>query len=158
MGYTKKQREECVLFLDDCFGRLDLPKHLRDAGYNVEAFRDHSQDSSGSLEQGTKDPDILRLCQRRGWTLVTADSEMQYTHVEAIKKTTLLILATAHNSSADMSVWASALIKLKPSILRLHKKEPRPCFVTFSQNGNITQKRLITSEMTTRRKRPGEGA
>ena len=154
--YSKKQREQCVLFLDDCFGRLDLPLALRAAGFQVEVFRDHFSRQDGGPEQGVKDPQIIKLCHKNGWVLVTSDKDMQFTHVEEIKKTDLLILATAHNSSGNMSVWVQAMTKLKPEILRLHRKAERPCFVVFSQAGTITTKKQIKADMKTRRSRPRE--
>jgi hypothetical protein len=45
------------------------------------------------------------------------------------------------------------VIKLKPKILRMYKKETRPWFATFSREGNITSFKTITTHHTTRRTR-----
>jgi len=81
---------------------------------------------------------------------------MARTHVEEIKRNPhVTILATAHNSATpeEYREWLSALIKLKPTILRMYKKKERPWFATFSREGNITSFVTITSEHKTRRTR-----
>jgi len=111
--YTKKRREKCVLFLDDCFDSVDSPARLLAAGFcGVESFVTHFQDRlEAGKEQGVKDPRIIRLCNRRKWLLVTTDSDIRNTHVEEIKRCPdLAILATAHNTVEDIDGWVEALI------------------------------------------------
>jgi hypothetical protein len=81
---------------------------------------------------------------------------MGNTHVEEIKKyPNVTILATAHNSTTpeEYRQWLTAVIKLKPRILRMYKKEQRPWVATFSREANITSFRTITTAHTTRRTR-----
>jgi hypothetical protein len=81
---------------------------------------------------------------------------MSKTHIEEIKRNpNVTILATSHNSNTpqEYEEWLQALIKLKPKILRMYKKEERPWFATFSREGHITNFITITAHHTTRRTR-----
>jgi len=144
------------LFLDECFGKRDQPKRLQAAGYLVEPFRKHFPHDPSGNDVSIRDPKVIELCDERQWMLVTTDSNMQFTHVEALKKTNLLVLATAHNSADSMDGWVDALITLQTKVFRLHKKQIRPSFITFSQAGVITNIKPITAEMKTKRNRPRE--
>ena len=89
--------------------------------------------------------------------LVTTDSNMQYTHVETIKKTDVAILATAHNNADDMDEWVDGLISGRAKIERFFKKQERPSFATFNRQGDLTTVKTITSDRYTLRNRPREG-
>ena len=90
------------------------------------------------MRRNVEDPEVIRFCHRNGWLLVTRDHEMKNTHREEIKRTEVVILATAHNSSEDQDEWVAALINLKTRILREFKKRERPWFATFSRTANLT--------------------
>jgi PIN like domain len=155
--YVKKRRDKCVLFLDECFGKRGIYERLKEAGFEIERFKDHFKRADATPEQKVKDPRVIKLCHEKGWNLVTTDSNMQFTHVEEIKKTNILIFATAHNSADDMNDWVKSLIELKAQIERHHKKHERPCFFTFCQPpARFTSERTFPPESATRRKRPSE--
>jgi hypothetical protein len=88
--------------------------------------------------------------------LLTTDREMVKTHVEEIKRNpNVTILATTRNATCveDYRAYLAAVIKLRPAILRMYKKQPRPWFATFSREGNITHVETITDAHITRRTR-----
>lgn len=138
MIYVKKRREECVLFLDDCFSSESVAIRLRTAGFTVQRFPEWFKDESGQVSRNILDPEIIRFCHNNGWLLVTSDHEMKNTHYEEIRKTEVAILSTAHNSAEDQDEWVAALINLKSRILREFKKRERPWFGTFSRTANLT--------------------
>jgi hypothetical protein len=151
-----KHREPCILFLEDAFAESHAQR-LRDAGYcEVVRFVSHFHNGATKrAEQGVKDPEIIRLCDKERWLLVTIDSSMHLTHTELIKKTNVAILATAHNHADNVSEWVDALIKSKAKIERHFKKFPRPWFATISRTGDITIK-TIGADAKCRRNRPEE--
>jgi hypothetical protein len=154
----KKWREECVLFLDDCFSS-DTAVATLSPHFSVETFQQWFRTEANSRKQKVKDPSIIRFCHEKKWLLVTSDREMRKTHVEEIKAHPhITILATAHNSNTPQEhlQWICAIIKLKPAILRHYKKSNRPWFATFSREGHITSFCTITPDKTTRRNRPRE--
>jgi hypothetical protein len=134
----KKHHEPCILFLEDAFSASD-GERLKNAGYlGVERFADHFRDDKTKhAAQGVKDPRIIRLCESKGWLLVTTDSSMHKTHTELIKTTHVTILATAHNSAGNMEPWVNALIRAKAKVERHFKKYERPWFATFTRSGDI---------------------
>jgi len=152
----KKHHEPCVLFLEDAFSESD-GERLKDAGYvGVERFADHFRDDNTKhAAQGVKDPKIIKLCDSKGWLLVTADSSMHKTHTELIKTTQVTILATAHNSAGNIEPWVKALIRAKAKIERHFKKHERPWFATFTRNGDV-HITTIGPEKVCRRNRPKE--
>lgn len=151
---AQKRREACVLFLDDAFSGKDAVSRLERAGYTVEPFARNFQTESGK-EQSVKDPRVIKLCNSKGWLLVTTDSNMRFTHVEEIKKSlNLAILATAHNSAGNLGQWIEALISAKPAVEREFKKRQRPWFGQFNRQGKITTIYTITVEHKTRRRTP----
>lgn len=74
--------------------------------------------------------------------MVTADNDIIKMHRKLIEASHHLgILATAHNNKEkDISVWAQALVRMKPSLERhSFKKRLRPWFSQFNRNGGITK-------------------
>ncbi len=138
MGYVKKRREECVLFLDEGFAAESVAVRLRTAGFTVQRFYEWFKDESGQARPNVEDPEVIHFCHKNGWLLVTKDHEMKNTHREEIKRTEVSILATAHNSAATDDEWIVALINLKSRILREFKKHQRPWFATFSRAAKLT--------------------
>jgi hypothetical protein len=158
--YIRKQHEECVLFLDDCFDVPEVAEELTGAGYcMVERFRDHfpRTDSPGGKERGVKDPRVIALCNRRGWLMLTTDGNIRFTHVEEIKRSpNFALLATAHNKVDDAHEWVPALKTLRVKIQREFKKRQRPWVAQFSREGNITTIYTVTELHHTRRNHPKE--
>jgi len=145
------------VFLDDCFASDSAVATLAPY-FDIRDFRVifHAVDRTGK-QNSVEDNPVIKKCHEEKWLLVTSDHEMVKTHVEEIKRNpNITILATAHNTVTpeENRAWLAALIKLKPTILRLYKKHPRPWFATFSRQGNITSIKTITPEMRTRRTRP----
>jgi uncharacterized protein with PIN domain len=133
LGYVKKRREECVLFLDEGFSAESVAVRLRTAGFTVQRFPEWFRDSEGQPLRNVSDVDVIKFCQRNGWLLVTRDHEMKSFHREEIRKSDIAILATAHNSAKDQDEWVVAIINLKSRILREFKKRERPWFATVSR-------------------------
>lgn len=138
MGYVKKRREECVLFLDEGFSAESVAIRLSTAGFTVQRFPEWFKDANGIPLKNVLDPEVIKFCHRNGWMLVTRDHEMKNLHREEIRKTSVAILATAHNSARDQDDWVVAIINLKKRILREFKKRERPWFATFSRQASIT--------------------
>jgi hypothetical protein len=152
-----KQRDKCVLFLEDAFGTTVHPQKLKDAGFEVECFAHVFTVDGKRPEDSVKDPRIIRHCQVKRRVLITTDKNIRYTHVEEIKKTTIAIIATESNRSpASIGVWVDALLKAKPEIERKLKKHPLPWCARLSRTGKLKGIETITPEMTTRRTRPKE--
>lgn len=162
MSQKKKRREyPFVLFLEDAFGATDHPDVLRDAGYEVRCFRDAfpRPSSPGKAEESVKDPRIIRHCNDKNFVLITTDKNLCYTHIETVKKTDIVVIATQSNNE-PIAVWVEALIKSKSKIERLvkhtEKKGERPCCARISKNGDINIDENYRTRTTTRN-RPREG-
>lgn len=156
MRYVK-QRDKCVLFLEDAFGTTVHPQKLKDAGFDVECFAQVFTLDGKRPEDGVKDPRIIRHCHLKRRVLITMDKNIRYTHVEEIKKTAIAIIATESNrSQASVGMWVDALIKAKAEIERKLKKHQLPWCARLSRTGKLSGIETITPEMTTRRIRPKE--
>jgi hypothetical protein len=153
LAYSKRH-EECVLFLEDAFSQAHAQK-LRNADFKVRCFADDFLDENGQRQIGVADPVIIRHCHSNQLVLVTTDKNIRYTHVNAIKKTDIAIIAT-ESSKGDMEVWVNALILARAKILSKVKRHPRPWFGTISRAGELRHIITITAEMNTRRRRPKE--
>jgi hypothetical protein len=111
-------------------------------------------DARKGKQNSTPDLSVIKKSHDERWLLLTYDREMKKTHVEEIKRhPCCTVLATAHGSTTheENDEWYDAVIKLKPTILRLRKKQQRPWFAIFSKAGNITSCETITPSHTTRR-------
>jgi hypothetical protein len=150
-----KRHEECVLFLEDCYGTSHRPKRLRDAGFKVECFIRHFCDEKGRKEERVKDPTIIRFCARQKWVLVTPDKEMLFTHADTIKKTDVAIIAST-NGTRDLDNWIEQVVKAKAKIERHVKKYPRPWFMRLGMTGSINIQ-TVGADKKTKRRRPREG-
>jgi hypothetical protein len=159
----KKKRREYpfVLFLEDGFGSTDHPDALRKAGYEVRCFREDFPRASdpGKAEESVKDPRIIRHCNDKDYVLITTDKNLCYTHIETVKKTNIVIIATQSNNE-PIEVWVKAIIKSKSKIERLIKHTlkdgERPCCARISKNGDIIVDENYRTRTTTRN-RPKEG-
>ena len=158
--YTRKRRDQCIIFLDDAFDAKGIAERLIAAGYcGVERFTVHfpRKDNPEARQQNVKDTRVLKLCNTKGWLLVTTDSDMRYTHIEEIKKhTNLAILATAHNSVHNPFDWVEGLEVGRTDIERLFKKQPTPWYAQFNRQGKITTHFTVTEAHRTRRNRSNE--
>ena len=137
----QRWRDGYVLFLDDAFDCDETYECLVDAGYEVQRFSRHFVGPDGSRKQGIDDEQVLRLCNRHGWILVTTDSNIVRMHLNVVKECTHLgILATAHNREQDITAWAKSLCRLKLCIERNNfRKRQRPWYGQFDRNGRLTK-------------------
>ena len=146
------------MFLEDAFGSASHPQALRDAGFEVRSFRTDFPAQPGKPEQSVKDPRIIRHCAANDYVLITTDKELCYTHIEEVKKTEIVVIATESNRG-DIHLWVLALIRGKAKIERLvkrtRKQGQRPCSTRISRSGNIRVDEKFASR-TTRRTRPRE--
>ena len=143
------------MFLDDCFAS-DSAVATLSPYFDLRDFRIIFCDEENRKRESIEDDPVIKKCHEEKWLLLTTDREMVKTKVEEIKKNpNVTILATAHNSAGkeEYRAWLAAVIKLKPTILRMYKKKPRPWFATFSREGNITSFITVTADHTTRRTR-----
>ena len=138
--YYQEWREELVLFLDDGFDGDDCYAILQRAGYALERFSEHFTDEHGKRLQGIKDPEIIRICNRHGWLLVTIDKAIVKAHRDQISESNnICILATCNNCAGDVTPWAESLVKLKPRLERnSFKKQLRPWFGKFDMRGKFS--------------------
>lgn len=152
----KKRREECIVFLDDCFDTNTSFTILQNAGFTVERFRTHfpALDKKSNREADVKDPRVIHLCAQNGYLLLTTDREMKTTFIELLKQTDIAVLATANNNESD-DIWAQRVSDKKARILRDFKKCERPYFSIIQRSTEITVETL-RSAMRTRRTRPSE--
>jgi hypothetical protein len=160
LSQKKKRREyPFVLFLEDAFGSGDHPDALRDAGFDVRCFREDFPAKPGKPEQSVKDPRIILHCDKYKYVLITTDKQLCYTHIDTVKKTDIVVIATESNRD-NISVWVKALIKGKANIDRLVKKTEkngvRPCCARISRTGAIRIDENYKAR-TTKKKRPREG-
>jgi hypothetical protein len=140
----KKYRDPLELFLDDGFSNPETAAALRAADFVVHEFVDSfpRENDSSKREQSIKDPPIIKLCHKNSWLLVTTDKEMCKRHgIEIKNNPNVTILATAHNGSCLPEEWVGSLITLKPTLHRMFRDKPRPWFVFFSRQGQITADR-----------------
>ena len=88
----------------------------------MRCFRDDFPRASnpGKAEESVKDPRIIRHCHENDLVLITTDKNLCYTHIETVKKTDIVIIATQSNNE-PIAVWIEALIKGKAKIERLIK-------------------------------------
>lgn len=137
MAYVKKRREECVLFLDEGFSAESVATRLRTAGFTVQRFPEWFRDQEGRPLRNVPDSEVIKFWNKNGWMLVSRDHEMKNMHREEIRKSSVAILATAHNSAENQDEWVVAIINLKAQILREFKNRERPWFATFSRTATI---------------------
>jgi len=151
----QKWRDDCIVFLDDCFASDSAVATLQPY-FEVRDFRVIFPDARKGKQNGIPDCPVIRKCHEEKWLLLTCDREMVKTHVEEIKQSpNVTILSAAHGSSSpeEHRACLSAIVKLKPTILRMYKNKPRPWFATFSRQAAVTSFMTITEDHFTRRTR-----
>lgn len=132
-----KRHDPCVLFLEGVFGTNEWPEKLRAAGFDVVCYADHFQDHLGRPQDSVKDPEIIKFCHKNKYVLITMDKQLCHAHLNAMKKTDILVIATESNR-IGLKVWIDALITAKPRIERLVRKSERPCSARISKTGKLT--------------------
>ena len=136
----RKWREEQVLFLDDAFDCPLAAEQLTKAGFVVKRFSECFQGENGKRAQSVKDPDVIAFCNKHGYILTTTDGNIINLHRPVIQRSKSLgILATAHNTVIEITVWVNAIIKLKPQIEKgSFKKKGRPWFAKIDTTGKFS--------------------
>jgi hypothetical protein len=134
----QKQREPCILFLDDSFDCPESYQLLAEAGFQVRRFQDQFKRGDGKRKQGVPDPSIITLCSENSWLLVTTDGEMERTHKEEIAASRVAVLATTSNNQ-PIAVWVKAIKKARAKIERDFKKRQRPYCSRISSQGILTK-------------------
>jgi hypothetical protein len=124
LAYAKRH-EKCVLFLEQGFGTTVHPLQLRHAGFEVKCFAEVFQ-KDGQPEDKVTDPRIIEYCHEKKLVLITMDKNIRFTHVDAIKKTDVAIIATESCDKYSPATWVTALILGKSGILSTVKRYPRP--------------------------------
>lgn len=111
---TPKQREDCVVFLDDNLDSVSSFEKLKKAGFDVRRFTDYfpREDNPTKRAANVKDSKIITLCHRHRFLLLTADKEMKTTFWEELSATTIGVVATANNNGDD--VWAEVSRDSRP--------------------------------------------
>jgi len=151
----QKWRDDCVVFLDDCFAS-DSAVAMLAPYFQLRDFRVIFPDGRKGKQNGVLDGPIIAKCHAEKWLLLTTDHEMGKTHIEEIKRhpnTTILATTSSPSSPEELREWLTAVIKLKATVLRMYKKNPRPWVATFSKEGSITNFKTITASDYTRRTR-----
>jgi hypothetical protein len=149
-----KRREECVLFLEQGFGK-DCRDKLIASEFKVVYFAEEFPEEA-RLHQRVPDPRIIKLCDHEKYVLFTMDKNMRHTHVEEIKKTECAIIATESCDKYAPIKWVDALIAAKAEFHRKFKRYPRPWFAHLQITGHLRKIETIVPEMRTRRTRPRE--
>lgn len=148
----QKWREDCVLFLDDCFASDSAVARLSPY-FDIRDFRVIFPDARKGKQNGVPDGSVIGVCHKNRWLLLTQDREMAKTHIEEIKlNPDVTILATTRGCSTpeEYEEWLSAIVNARAAILRLYKKRPRPWFATISKSGIATIKTIQDSDATRR--------
>lgn len=153
MSYQKR-REECVLFLEQGFGK-DCRDKLISSGYKVVSFAEEFPEEA-RLRKRVPDPRIIKHCNQEKYVLFTMDKSMRHTHIEEIKKTECAIVATESCDKYSPIQWVDALIAAKAEFQRRFRRHPRPWFAHLQISGRIRKIETIMPEMGTRRTRPQE--
>lgn len=107
--------------------------------FTIELFDDWFRGENRKRLQGVKDPPIIEFCHDKNWLLLTTDHNMRKTHEDEIRRhPRVTVLATAHNcfTPQEYKDYLSAVIKLKPKILRHFKKFNRPWFAKFTREAH----------------------
>jgi hypothetical protein len=148
------RREECVLFLEQGFGK-NCRDRLVATGFKIVAFAEGFPEEA-LIRARVSDPRIIRHCEINKYALFTMDKNMRYTHVNEIKNTKCAIVATESCDKYPPIAWVEALITAKADFLRKFKRFPRPWFAHLQISGELRKIETILPEMGTRRDRPRE--
>lgn len=85
------------------------------------------------------DVDWLPEIGRRGWKVLSKDSQMRHNNIELVAllkaNTHSFILTSASQSGSDM---AAAFVKALPQMKRIINKFPAPLVSTVSRSGNVS--------------------
>ena len=129
-----KPPDKPTFFLDECFGRFEVPGLLRQAGMNIELHADH-------FPTGCRDEDWLPTVGQRGWIVITKDSRFRYRPLErkayTDAKAIVFVLRGKDMSGREI---AEALIAAYRKMERIVRRYRRPMIATVSRSGSVTVK------------------
>jgi hypothetical protein len=142
----KKQREECIVLLDDCFDCRSAADKLTANGVKVDRFsvRFPAPHNADKREQGVKDGRVIHMANQHRYLLFTSDKSMRETHAEDLLKTDLAVVASASNTGEGIvEIFTNAFIKSKAKIYRDFKgKKDRPYFCILQRSGVIEHRAI----------------
>jgi predicted nuclease of predicted toxin-antitoxin system len=116
-----RRHEQCVLFVDDCFGHKQLVDALRKEGFIVVAFEDKFD-----KRQNVKDTEIIPYCSENTLLIATTDKDMVLRHRDLLNERRQCVIFTTNANDDSMKVWLPAFVENKAKILRTWKKREPP--------------------------------
>jgi hypothetical protein len=115
-----RQRDLCVLFLDEGFGHRELGPALEGIGYSIVCHQKHH-----NKRQGIKDDEIIPDCAKNNWLLVTTDKNMVLRYRDLLKQHRQALVFTSNNHE-KYDTWIRAFENAKVAIERHWKKTEPP--------------------------------
>lgn len=134
----RQQPEEPPIFLlDRTFGRTELAKSLRLAGFLIVTLFDEYGEAEGRIA----DPVMIYDCGLKERVLLTGDQDLEFTWAKEIISAGIAVFVTTNNNEGP-GKWAPRIIKAKGDILRELKRRKKPFTARIGPEGRVTRVRL----------------
>jgi hypothetical protein len=129
--------ESPVLFLDRTFGRNELARILREAGFLLVTMHDEF----GDAESKIADPVMICDCGLKNRVLLTGDQDLPYTWAKEIVEAGIAVFVTTDNNEGPKQ-WGPRIISAKGEMLRELGRRTKPFTARISREGRVTQVRV----------------
>jgi hypothetical protein len=127
-----RRREECALFVDECFGRKELVAALRKEGFNTIGFEERFDN-----RQSVGDEEIIPRCAKETLLIVTTDKNMILRHRDLLNRHKQCVIFTTNGKDDCLKIWVPALAKNRVTILRTWKKREPPWVGRLHPSGHL---------------------
>ena len=134
----KQQLEETPVFLlDRTFGRNEVAKRLRTAGFVVITLFDEF----GAAESKIADPVIIADCGLKNRVLLTGDQDLVRTWNKEIIQEKIAVFVTTDNREGP-NQWVPRIIAAKKDIFRELLRRDKPFTANIAKEGRISLVRV----------------
>jgi hypothetical protein len=125
----RRLREPFVYFVDECLGRLVVPKALRDALDDNERVE--------TLPQGTQDLDWIPTADAAGWVCLTKDRALRRrpNELSALLNTSFAVFVIGE---ARGEVHATRIVAALPTMRRVLRARDVPLIARIEEDGSVT--------------------
>jgi PIN like domain len=129
-GKSAKPLRSFTLYLDESFDCAEVKEALTKAKIKFKVFSDH-------FNKGENDQQILRLCGRHGWVLLTCDKRNRYRDLERKVVMQFRVRQFVFGGNSGGIQLAKLLVDVYPEMRRFARESGRPFVASVTRNKDI---------------------
>jgi len=129
-GKSARPLRNFTLYLDESFDCSEVKEALSKANIKFKLYSDH-------FPRGQEDEQILQLCGRHGWAMLTCDRKNRYRDLERKVVVRFRVRQFVFSGNLGAEQLAKLLVETYSEMRRFARANERPFIAVVTKIGNI---------------------